>query len=50
MKITRILLAVVFAGSTIAAGQARTDIGTINGAQYRIDIPDNWNHGLVFRH
>ena len=47
MKITRILLAIVFAGSAIAAGQARTDIGTINGAQYRIDIPANWNHGLV---
>ena len=25
----------------------RTEIGEINGAKFRIDIPDNWNGGLV---
>jgi pimeloyl-ACP methyl ester carboxylesterase len=25
----------------------RTEIGTLEGASFRIDIPDNWNHGLV---
>jgi pimeloyl-ACP methyl ester carboxylesterase len=26
---------------------AATEIGTINGAAFRIDVPDNWNGGLV---
>lgn len=30
---------------TSAAGT--TEIGMLNGAQYRIDIPANWNHALV---
>ena len=25
----------------------KTEIGRINGASFRIDIPKNWNHGLV---
>ena len=26
---------------------AKTEIGQLNQAKFRIDIPDNWNHGLV---
>jgi pimeloyl-ACP methyl ester carboxylesterase len=26
---------------------AKTEIGTLQGADYRIDIPDDWNRGLV---
>jgi pimeloyl-ACP methyl ester carboxylesterase len=29
------------------AAFGKTEIGTLNGAAYRIDIPDNWNGGLV---
>src|SRR6202140_2029939 len=27
--------------------EARQEIGEINGAKFRIDIPENWNGGLV---
>jgi pimeloyl-ACP methyl ester carboxylesterase len=30
-----------------AGGEAVTDIGTLEGAGYRIDVPANWNRGLV---
>jgi pimeloyl-ACP methyl ester carboxylesterase len=26
---------------------AKTEFGTLRGAQFRIDFPDDWNHGLV---
>jgi pimeloyl-ACP methyl ester carboxylesterase len=26
---------------------AKTEFGTLQGAQFRIDLPENWNHGLV---
>ena len=26
---------------------AKTEIGQLNQAKFRIDVPDNWNHGLV---
>jgi pimeloyl-ACP methyl ester carboxylesterase len=29
------------------AAQAKTEFGKLDKAQFRIDIPDNWNHGLV---
>ncbi|HEY6337764.1 MAG TPA: alpha/beta hydrolase [Candidatus Sulfotelmatobacter sp.] len=29
------------------AAQARTEFGKLQGAAFRIDVPDNWNHGLV---
>jgi pimeloyl-ACP methyl ester carboxylesterase len=32
--------------SAIAA-HAKTEFGKINGAAFRIDVPDEWNHGLV---
>lgn len=33
----------------VAAGwaEARTEVGELNGAQFRIDVPENWNGGLV---
>jgi pimeloyl-ACP methyl ester carboxylesterase len=30
-----------------ATAAVKTEIGTLNGAAYRIDLPDNWNGGLV---
>ena len=27
--------------------EARTEIGDLNGAKFRIDVPENWNGGLV---
>jgi pimeloyl-ACP methyl ester carboxylesterase len=26
---------------------AKTEFGKLGGAEFRIDVPDNWNHGLV---
>ena len=26
---------------------AKTEFGQLNQAKFRIDVPDNWNHGLV---
>lgn len=39
------LAGLVFADLGVAA--PKVEIGVINGAAYRIDIPDNWNGGLV---
>lgn len=41
--------ALVSLGVSVFALQAapRTEIGEINGAHFRIDVPDNWNGGLV---
>jgi pimeloyl-ACP methyl ester carboxylesterase len=33
--------------ATIQLAQARTEVGDLSGAQFRVDVPDNWNHGLV---
>jgi pimeloyl-ACP methyl ester carboxylesterase len=42
----RLLLA-LFVSSLFLPAQAKTEFGKLNGAEYRIDIPANWNHGLV---
>jgi hypothetical protein len=46
-----LLLISIASVSTPAAARspvaAKTEFGTLEGAAYRIDIPDNWNHGLV---
>jgi pimeloyl-ACP methyl ester carboxylesterase len=34
-------------GAPEAAGKPVIEAGTLDGASYRIDIPANWNHGLV---
>jgi pimeloyl-ACP methyl ester carboxylesterase len=41
----RVLAFLAFA--TLAAAQPKVEIGAINGAAFRIDIPENWNGGLV---
>ena len=41
----RVLAFLAFA--VLAAAQPKTEIGAINGAAFRIDIPDHWNGGLV---
>src|SRR5580704_8806992 len=41
----KILAALLLA--TLAFAAPKVEIGTINGAAFRIDIPDNWNGGLV---
>jgi len=33
--------------SALAPAQAKTEFGKLQGAEFRIDVPDNWNHGLV---
>lgn len=40
-----VALFAVLAG--LALAQPRTEIGSINGAQYRIDVPEKWNGSLV---
>ncbi len=32
---------------SLSAGGPRTETGDINGAKFRIDVPENWNGGLV---
>lgn len=42
------LAALSFLGlASLAAAAPKVEIGVINGAAYRIDVPDNWNGGLV---
>src|SRR5579863_2084795 len=43
------LAAVLTAVPVLAAAHAetKTEFGEIDGAAYRIDIPENWNGGLV---
>lgn len=46
----RLFSIVLFCGLLCPAApkvEPKLDIGEINGAKYRIDIPDNWNGGLV---
>jgi len=39
-------LVLLFFAAALGA-QTRIETGEIDGAQFRIDIPQNWNHGLV---
>ena len=41
------LLTAFLVCSIACLGATKTEIGDINGAKFRIDIPDNWNGGLV---
>jgi pimeloyl-ACP methyl ester carboxylesterase len=42
------LLAILGVFSAIAMpAHAKTEFGKLQGAEYRIDVPANWNHGLV---
>src|SRR5271168_869981 len=33
--------------AALATAAPKTETGAINGAAFRIDVPENWNHGLV---
>ncbi len=33
--------------AALCAAESKVEIGEINGAKFRIDVPDNWNGGLV---
>jgi pimeloyl-ACP methyl ester carboxylesterase len=39
------LILILFSAGCSA--QAKTEFGKLNGAAFRIDVPDKWNHGLV---
>ena len=45
MKRISAVLAVLSVCLTLA--QAKTEFGKLDGAEFRIDVPDSWNHGLV---
>lgn len=47
MKLRFAVVPVVFVLATLAGAQTKTEIGEINHAKFRIDIPENWNHSLV---
>ena len=32
-----------------AAARGKTEVGTLNGAHFRIDVPDKWNGSLIMR-
>src|SRR6266568_3020489 len=42
----RVVIAFIFLAS-LSVAQTKTESGQIGGAKFRIDIPENWNHGLV---
>ena len=44
MRRALLLLAVL---TTMNLAHARTEVGDLSGAQFRVDVPDNWNRGLV---
>ena len=41
------LLAPLFLAASLCLAQPKTETGEINGAQFRIDVPENWNGGLL---
>ncbi len=42
----RLLITCVFLAALCSA-QTKSESGQLGGAKFRIDIPENWNHGLV---
>jgi len=42
-----ICLLVALCSICVGTAQAKTEFGKLDGAEFRIDVPDNWNHGLV---
>jgi len=42
-----VLLSVAVLCSAAAYAAPKTELGDINGAKFRIDVPENWNGGLV---
>lgn len=47
MKFKIAVVSFLLAATTVALGQTKTEIGEINHARFRIDVPENWNHSLV---
>jgi pimeloyl-ACP methyl ester carboxylesterase len=47
MKLFTVFLACATICLAAPKVEPKTEIGEINGAKFRIDIPDNWNGGLV---
>src|SRR5215467_4734459 len=43
----RFLLTFLLLPAALAAAQTKIEVGELNHAKFRIDIPENWNHGLV---
>lgn len=41
------LLATVVLLAAATSSYAKTEFGKLQGAEFRIDLPNNWNHGLV---
>src|SRR5882762_661821 len=41
------LLVILVVLVTNIPGHAKTEFGKLQGAEFRIDVPANWNHGLV---
>jgi len=41
------LLVLTFLMSALCAAESKVEIGEINGAKFRIDVPANWSGGLV---
>lgn len=47
MRLITVLLVSATFCAAAPAGEPKVEIGEINGAKFRIDIPGNWNGGLV---
>lgn len=43
----RISLVLAICSICFCAAHAKTEFGKLDGAAFRIDVPDDWNHGLV---
>ena len=41
------LLASVVLFAAVVSAHGKTEFGKLQAAEFRIDVPDNWNHGLV---
>ncbi len=45
--IQKLLAILTILPAVAVCGHAKTEFGKLQGAEYRIDVPANWNHGLV---
>ena len=45
--IQKLLATLIVLCGIVAPAHAKTEFGKLQGAEYRIDVPANWNHGLV---
>jgi pimeloyl-ACP methyl ester carboxylesterase len=45
--IPNVLAALLLAAALATPARAKTEFGKLQGAEYRIDVPAKWNHGLV---